>query len=147
LRKKIIWSLVLVIVIVGIFYLIDKGKYTTVQKEISAGLGEMDAVEMSIERYSDEAKISIKDKETAAKIIAGLSGTKLKKVSDFSSESEYAIRIYSNHTGNLGLEVTKDKKYMAIFKDSGHIKYKIVNDDHHLETIDNLDWEKKDFKN
>ncbi|WP_053377033.1 hypothetical protein [Paenibacillus sp. FJAT-27812] len=146
-RNKTIWLLAVLIVIVGIFYFVDKGKNTTVQKEVFAGIGEMDAVGMSLERYSDETRISIKDKETVAKMVEGLSGVKLKKVSDFSSESEYAIRIYSDHAGNLGLEMTKDKKYVAIFKDSGHIKYKIVNDDHHLDMIDSLDWEQKDFEN
>ncbi len=53
-----------------------------------------------------------------------LSSIELKKVRDFSSQKEYAVRIYQNES--LGFEVTKDMKYIVIFKGSGHIKYEVL---------------------
>jgi len=83
LKRIIIVILASVIVIIGILYLIDKTKFTSLQKEITDEISEDDTVEISIKRYSDNARISITDKEMIEKVLADLSGTELKKVNDF----------------------------------------------------------------
>lgn len=144
LKRIIIFILASVIVIIGILYLLDKTKFTSLQKEILDEISEDDTVEISIKRYSDNARISTTDKEMIEKILADVSGTELKKeVNDVSSVSEYAIRIYlkndKNGSSNLGFEVTKDKNYIVLFKKSGHTKYKVVSDNNYLKTIEKLD--------
>ncbi|MCM3699435.1 hypothetical protein [Paenibacillus macerans] len=123
-----------IVLIIGILFLLEKTKYTSMQTEILDEVSKDDTVKISIERYSDHARISIKDKEMIEKIFADLSSVELKKVRDISSDMEYAVRIYLKNE-NLGFEVSKDMKYIIIFKNN----YKVYTDNNFLETIQNID--------
>ncbi|MEF2965879.1 hypothetical protein V3851_08565 [Paenibacillus sp. M1] len=126
-----------VVVIIGILYFLDKAKYTSFQKEVLNEIHKDDVLKITIERYSDYTRISITDRRIMGKIFDELSSIELKKVKDFSSQKEYAVRIYQNES--LGFEVTKDMKYISIFKGSGHTKYEVLNNNNYLETIENLE--------
>ncbi|SDE66265.1 hypothetical protein SAMN04488542_101309 [Fontibacillus panacisegetis] len=137
LKRIAIIFISLVVVIIGTLYFLDEAKYTSFQKEILDELHKDGTLKITIMRYSDYARISITDKELVGKIFNDLSSVELKKVKDFSSQKEYAVRIYQYE--NLGFEVTKDLKYIVIFKGSGNTKYKVLNDNNYLKTIKNLD--------
>ncbi|MGZ7440401.1 hypothetical protein [Paenibacillus sp. TH7-28] len=137
-KRMAVFFLSVIVVIIGILFLLEKTKYTSMQTEILDKVRTDDTVKISMERYSDHARISIKDKEMVEKIFADLSSVELKRVKDISSDTEYAVRIYLKNE-NLGFEVSKDMKYIVILKKSGHTNYKVFTDNNFLETIQNLD--------
>lgn len=139
-KKRIVLSIVVIIVIVGMVYLIDQAKYTTIGQEISKVIRDSDVVKISINRESDDARISITNQEDIEAIVTDLSRAELKEVKDFSTEREYAIRMFSNpDVGQIGFEVTADQKYIVIFKNTGHTKYEVINANDYLHTIEKLE--------
>ncbi|RRJ65176.1 hypothetical protein EHV15_21360 [Paenibacillus oralis] len=84
-RRMAAFFLSVLVVIIGILFLLEKTKYTSMQTEILDEVSKDDTVKISMERYSDHARISIKDKEVVEKIFADLSSIELKKVKDSSS--------------------------------------------------------------
>lgn len=141
-KKTLIVILSAVIVIVGVLLFLDRGKSTSVQKEMLDEISQDHISKISIERYSDNARTTITDKKIMNDILADLTSAEIKKVKDFSSKSEYAIRIYLNQDDrNLGLEITDDQDYMTLFKGNSHNRYKVVSKHDFLRTIEALDLE------
>lgn len=138
-KKTLIVILTAVIVIVGVLLFLDRVKSNSVQKEVLNEISQDHILKISIERYSDNASTTITDKKIMNDILDDLASAELRKVKDFSSKSEYAIRIYLNQDRNLGLEITDDQDYMTLFKDNSHVRYKVVSKHDFLRTIEALE--------
>lgn len=142
-KKVFIFSVLLVIAIVGIFYVAEQMKYTTFQKVVLDEISVDDVYKIVITRYSDNARISISDKVIIEKVFDDFSGMELKKDNANHPSGDYAIRIYANHTSELGMQLYKDENIIWITKgQKGSNFYKVVNDIDYLDVIENekLNW-------
>ncbi|MBM7109701.1 hypothetical protein SAM19_03104 [Brevibacillus laterosporus] len=136
-------TLVFVLAIVGIFYIVDRMKYTSFKEVILNTVNKDDVITINIERYIDNAKISIKDKFVVDKLLKEFSSMELKKANDSMPKiGDYAVRIYVNGTGSRGMQFIKDSNYIWIHNDKKGEVYNIINEIDPLRIIEgqNLDW-------
>lgn len=141
-KKKMLLLFAAVVVVFGVFYTMDKMTYTSFQEIAINQLKQGDAINIEIKRYSDDARISITDKNNTDKILKAFAGMELKKVSDTKPSGAYAFRIYVNNLEKVGMEVLQDKNYVWITQNNKGEIYKIVNDFDPIKTIEheNLNW-------
>ncbi|MDF9414310.1 hypothetical protein E1B06_22060 [Brevibacillus laterosporus] len=142
-KKKIIATLILVLAIVGIFYIMDRMKYTSFKEVILNTVNKDDVITIDIERHSDNAKISIEDKGVVDKLLKEFSSMELKKTNDSMPKiGDYAVRIFINGTGTRGMQFIKGSNYIWIHNDKKAEVYNIINETDPLKIIEgeNFDW-------
>ncbi|WP_068792548.1 hypothetical protein [Brevibacillus laterosporus] len=141
-KKKIIATLILVLAIVGIFYIVDRMKYTSFKEVILNTVNKDDVARIVIDRHPDNAKVSIENKVIVKKILDDFERMELKKENVSMRIGDYAIRIYSNNKDGFGLEFFKDNAYVRINNGMKTDIYKIVNSIDPVKIIEdkNLDW-------
>ncbi|WP_301173390.1 hypothetical protein [Brevibacillus nitrificans] len=142
-KRGITILVALVIVIAGIYFTLDKTKHTTFKEALLDKINESDVVTIEIERYSDSAKASISDKTVVEEILNDFSSMELKKTNESKPVGAYALRIYVNNSGNLGMEVLQDKNYVWLMNNDSSNVYKVTNNFDPLKAIEE---EKLDFK-
>ncbi|QHZ58385.1 hypothetical protein QNK09_04240 [Brevibacillus agri] len=138
-KKRIIWTVVLIIVIAGPFYANEWMKYTSLNEKALNQITKNDEVRIDIRRESDSARVSITDKEMVDKILNELSVVELKKESFTEIDGDYRVRIYVNGVNKLSMAVFVDKNYVII---SNEGDYKIVNQNNFKKVFEypNLKW-------
>lgn len=143
LKKGITLLIIVSFAIVGFIYAMDRLTYTSFQEIAANHINEDDTVTIVIERYSDDAKISISDKATVEKILNDFSRMELKKASVSKPSGEYAIRIYVNGSRTFGVQILQDKDYVWIHNGKSGDEYRIVNDFDPRKTIEdeNFVWQ------
>ncbi|TKI59050.1 hypothetical protein E8L90_28675 [Brevibacillus antibioticus] len=123
-KKRIILTVVLIIVIAGLFYAFDRMKYTSLNEKALNQITKNDEVRIDIRRESDSARVSVTNKEMVDKILNELSVVELKKENFTEIDGDYRVRIYVNGVEKLSMAVFVDKNYVMISKEGD---YKIVN--------------------
>ncbi|USG67854.1 hypothetical protein NDK47_11480 [Brevibacillus ruminantium] len=139
-KRKITVIIVFIIAVSGIFFAIDRMKYTSFEEIILSKIGKDDAVTIHIERYSDNKRLSIKDAALVEKILTDFSRMELKKSNHTKQSGSYAIRIYSNKSSMFGVEILQNKNFIWITLDNESNVYQIVNDFDPLKIIENVNF-------
>ncbi|MFD1780809.1 hypothetical protein ACFSFW_19330 [Fredinandcohnia salidurans] len=141
-KKFIVSGIIFLVVIVGIFYITDRMKYTTFQEVILDEINQDEIKNIDISRKSgNEASVSLSDKDLVAEILKDFSDVKLKKVNE-NVVPNYTMFIYvDGYRYAVGINKTENLIDIVDGKKAGI--YKIVSDTDYLETIENLDldWE------
>lgn len=105
-------------------------------------LGDNEPIKITVNRVSDQARLTIRDEETMQSILEDLTDTKLRKVKSKPSIGDINMRIYHTDGRSIDLDITADKQYVTIMEHPIHTSYKVLKKDRdYLRTIDTLEWE------
>jgi len=139
---KIRYILSILLVIVCIILIADRLTFTTFQKQVLKPLGDDEPIKITVNRISDQARLTIRDEEIMQSILEGLTDTKLRKVKSKPSIGDIHLRIYHADGRSIDLDITADKQYVTIMEHPTHTSYKVLKKDRdYLRTIDTLEWE------
>lgn len=140
-KKKIAFLLIILVAIAGCLYAVNRMNYTSLNEKALNQITKNDDVRIDIKRYSDDAKVSLTDKDKVEKLLKSLSSVELKKENMTWPSGDYAIRVYVNGVNKLGMEMLTNKNYVWINEQKGGV-YKVSNQVDLFKIIEeqHLDW-------
>jgi len=146
-KKKLPVNIIIIMLIIGTVYIIDRSHYTTFTDVYSDHLNE-ESIVRSItvstnyhpddRRFDPDSDIEIKDEAKMNELIQAFSELELKKDRDHHliENPEYRVRITTTHEMEEGLLKTG-----SFFFDLDELyldRYQVVNDTNHLQVLDQL---------
>ena len=121
----------------GVFFVKEQMSIVTSQKAMFSVVSVDNMSEMVINRYEDNALVTVRDKAVMDRIVNDLSGMELKRENGTPPVGDYAVRIYTESGEQLGMELHKSGEYLWLnsSKHGGQL-YKVVKGKEFLETIE-----------
>ncbi|WP_100333038.1 hypothetical protein [Bacillus alkalisoli] len=136
-KKLFVIGAFLLVVGVGLYLVKGQMSIVTSQKAIFSVVSVDNMREMVINRYEDNALVTVRDKAVIDRIVNDLSGMELKRENGTPPVGDYAVRIYSDSGEQLGMELHKSGEYLWLnsSKHGGQL-YKVVKGTDFLGTIE-----------
>ena len=134
-KKGNTFLIALLVVGVGLFFTIDKMKYTTYGEVISEMIGNEEVINITIVDWENHREFNTENKEFINKLLLEPSSMEMKKSND-SIDVDYTINIETNQGKNYDMGLGKSN---VTISHSG--RFKFINNNELYQIIQNEDWD------